>query len=103
MRRETITKNLNAALICLRLKIISAPEPALQTRFWIDAVCINQEDNDERVHQVPLMGKTYSMALYVALWVGVDRGNSSLALAFIEEAARNLRNEDRNSLPKWYI
>jgi hypothetical protein len=100
---KTITKNLYATLIYLRLQISSAPEPALETRFWIDAVCVNQDDDDEKATQVALMGKIYSMACCVMLWVGVDRDNSNLALAFIEEAARSPRNEERNGPSEWYM
>jgi hypothetical protein len=102
-KEKTITKNLYTALLYLRRNIVLSSERGSQTRFWIDAVCINQDDNDEKASQVALMGKIYSMAQYVVLWVGVDKDNSSLALAFIKEATGNPRHGDSSSQSKWYI
>ena len=38
--------------------------------FWIDAICINQSDDDEKSLQVPQMRQIYKKALWVALWIG---------------------------------
>jgi Heterokaryon incompatibility protein (HET) len=38
--------------------------------FWIDAICINQNDNDEKSHQVKLMWEIYSRADLVIAWLG---------------------------------
>ncbi|KAK0614931.1 heterokaryon incompatibility protein-domain-containing protein, partial [Bombardia bombarda] len=40
--------------------------------IWVDAVCINQADLDERSSQVALMGAIYSGADLVEAWVGED-------------------------------
>ena len=48
--RFTVTINLQQALSALR----SATE---SRRFWIDAICINQDDLEERSFQVALMGR----------------------------------------------
>ncbi|KAK3996633.1 heterokaryon incompatibility protein-domain-containing protein, partial [Cladorrhinum sp. PSN332] len=39
-------------------------------RVWIDAVCINQHDTDERGHQVHLMPDIYSLAERVLIYPG---------------------------------
>ena len=38
--------------------------------LWIDALCINQQDNPERSHQVQLMGSIYRQAQMVWAWLG---------------------------------
>jgi hypothetical protein len=38
--------------------------------FWIDAICINQFDTQERNHQVAMMGKIYATASQVLVWLG---------------------------------
>jgi hypothetical protein len=38
--------------------------------FCIDAICINQSDTAERTHQVSVMGRTYSCAALVVVWLG---------------------------------
>jgi hypothetical protein len=43
------------------------------TNLWIDALCIDQENNTERAHQVHLMGKIYRKAVEVWAWLGHDR------------------------------
>ncbi|KAL1633251.1 hypothetical protein SLS58_011161 [Diplodia intermedia] len=40
--------------------------------FWIDQVCINQADADERSSQVQMMGRIYSSALRTLIWLGPD-------------------------------
>ncbi|KAF1836701.1 HET-domain-containing protein [Decorospora gaudefroyi] len=37
---------------------------------WADAICINQEDEAEKSHQVPMMGRIYSSARRVVVWLG---------------------------------
>ncbi|KAF2995043.1 hypothetical protein E8E13_000964 [Curvularia kusanoi] len=39
--------------------------------FWIDALCINQAGLAKRNHQVAMMGKIYSQASNVLVWLGV--------------------------------
>ena len=45
---------------------------APDARFWLDAVCINQEDIKERSEQVSLMTAVYSQAERVVVWLGED-------------------------------
>ncbi|KAH7075323.1 heterokaryon incompatibility protein-domain-containing protein [Paraphoma chrysanthemicola] len=44
--------------------------PHETTPIWIDAVCINQEDLDERASQVRMMTWIYSCAQEVFIWLG---------------------------------
>ncbi|KAI0967542.1 heterokaryon incompatibility protein-domain-containing protein [Xylaria arbuscula] len=37
---------------------------------WIDALCMNQEDDDENGVQVPLMGRIYGQAERTVVWLG---------------------------------
>jgi hypothetical protein len=40
--------------------------------FWIDAICINQSNDDERRQQVSMMGNIYRNASEVVVWLGPD-------------------------------
>ena len=53
--------------------------------LWIDAVCINQADVDERNRQVSVMNRVYSAAKQVLIWLGEARGESDLAMKRIRE------------------
>lgn len=62
---KSVTPNLGAALRRLRLR-------DRERVVWIDALCINQEDLDERSHQVLLMKDVFSLAWRVVIWLGED-------------------------------
>lgn len=58
-----ITPNLAAAL--RRFRYASALK-----WIWIDAICINQRDDDEKTIQIPLMADIYRDASRVMVWLG---------------------------------
>ncbi|KAI8670529.1 HET domain-containing protein [Fusarium keratoplasticum] len=70
---KKVTKNLALFLRQIRtilpkiLAPISWGKPAL---FWADAICINQDDTEERNHQVQFMGSIYGSAPVVLAWLG---------------------------------
>ncbi|RDW56510.1 hypothetical protein BP5796_13151 [Coleophoma crateriformis] len=41
--------------------------------IWIDALCVNQNDNDEKARQVAMMGRIYQSAKSVIVWLGRER------------------------------
>ncbi|KAF4458854.1 ankyrin [Fusarium albosuccineum] len=58
--------------------------------FWIDAICINQEDNDERAHQVGMMSKIYQGAAAVVAWLGPSLRDSDIAIKAIGQLSPDL-------------
>jgi hypothetical protein len=54
--------------------------------FWIDQLCINQEDNEERGHQVNQMSQIYSKAIKVEVWLGVGFEGSDEAMDFMHKS-----------------
>ncbi|KAK2615941.1 hypothetical protein N8I77_002662 [Diaporthe amygdali] len=40
--------------------------------LWIDALCINQADNDEKASQVAMMGRIYAATTSVTVWLGPE-------------------------------
>ena len=61
-----VTRNVYNALIAVR-------EKGLIGYWWIDAICINQDDLDERSGQVLMMGDIYALASLVVAWLGPTR------------------------------
>ncbi len=53
--------------------------------IWVDALCINQDDDEERSSQVCIMTKIYERASYVRVWLGPEAQGSSLAISLIKE------------------
>ncbi|KAF7531963.1 hypothetical protein G7054_g8392 [Neopestalotiopsis clavispora] len=64
-RAISVTKNLEDAL--RRFRLANRPR-----RLWIDAICINQNDDKEKGHQIPLMSAIYRGAATVLVWLGRD-------------------------------
>ncbi|KAH3991299.1 hypothetical protein HBI38_218940 [Parastagonospora nodorum] len=51
--------------------------------FWVDALCINQADTFERNSQVQLMGRIYSSATTVLIWLGCGDEDEVKAMQMI--------------------
>ena len=77
--------NLRDALRRLRL-------PRRSRRLWIDAVCINQDDNDEKTAQIAVMGAIYSKARRTIIWLGEDSADTDgkVAIQFFAKAAQRI-------------
>lgn len=56
---------------------------------WVDALCIDQQNKDERATQVRLMGQIYRGAMSVAIWIGPEYEQSALALQLLQKVAEN--------------
>jgi len=48
--------------------------------IWIDAVCINQEDVEEKNHQVRFMSNIYNQAASVVVWLGLSDAQCNVLL-----------------------
>lgn len=72
-----ITKNLASALRYLR-------DPVETKVFWVDAISIDQKNKNEKSHQIPMMGKIYSEATNVCIWLGEETDTSGAALEHIK-------------------
>ncbi|KAM5356641.1 hypothetical protein ACJ41O_003287 [Fusarium nematophilum] len=49
-------------------------------RIWIDALCINQVDDEEKSHQVQGMSRVYRQAAQVLIWLGTSADGSDEAM-----------------------
>jgi len=59
--------------------------------LWIDALCVDQKDFEEKGHQVKLMGSIYTRAKNVIIWLGPDEGDAENALSILEIASADRR------------
>lgn len=60
-----------------------------QTRtLWVDAICINQLDIEERSRQVLRMPEIYGGAFHVIIWLGPKSFDSDLAISLISQRRR---------------
>ncbi|KAI1383847.1 heterokaryon incompatibility protein-domain-containing protein [Hypoxylon trugodes] len=72
---------------------------------WIDAICINQSDIEERALQVSFMHDIYQQARKVLIWLGNPDEYSAMAMAYAEGLdISKLAGEIREmSTPGWGI
>jgi len=60
------------------LKVIRADTARTANKYWIDAICIDQNNTSERNHQVTQMGNIYSKAETVIAWLGLASNETVL-------------------------
>lgn len=75
-----VTCNLESALRHLRDWHIEETEGL---PIWVDAVCINQDDTEERGKQVEIMGDIYRRASRVFSWLGEGNRDSDMFIPVI--------------------
>lgn len=86
--RIPIRENLNCALRDLRQR----DRPC---RIWVDAICINQEDLEERNHQVQQMKGIYFAARNTIIYLGAQKGIKAVsAWNFLERNSSWAVNEN---------
>ncbi|KAH6867396.1 heterokaryon incompatibility protein-domain-containing protein [Thelonectria olida] len=77
------------------------------TKIWIDALCINQLDDEEKSRQVQGMARVYRQASKVLIWLGTSTDGSDQAMkgiatygkAAVDAGILNLRPENFAAWP----
>jgi hypothetical protein len=85
------TVNLHSALQHLRRE-------TEELTLWVDAICINQSDNDEKSWQVQQMNDVYEKARLVTVWLGPASEDSDLAMHKLMVFGDKLKH---HSILKW--
>lgn len=85
-----LRQNLHSALLVLREKNLKQGTYWNGHLYWIDAICINQQDDSERSHQVNMMGSIYSEACFVLVWLGPGGQALEEALKEVDAYRRTL-------------
>ncbi|KAF2108510.1 heterokaryon incompatibility protein-domain-containing protein [Lophiotrema nucula] len=74
-----VTPNCHSALRYLKEKLGNFT-------IWIDAICINQKDEGEKMNQILLMGEIYSKAETMYVWLGEGNTATNRAMAYLKTA-----------------
>lgn len=94
----TVTKNAYLALRDLRYQ-------EKDRILWIDALCINQNDDKERGEQVQQMGYIYSKAERVIIWLGEATYNTDYVMHYMKqlekEGTKHASNDQKISDKQW--
>lgn len=81
------TSNLELALRHLR-------DPEKPRILWVDAICINQGDDNERSSQVQQMGRIFKSATRVCAWLGEDADSSLKVMEYLSRWSDGSRQID---------
>jgi Heterokaryon incompatibility protein (HET) len=77
-KQLSVTRSLWAALRRFR--------PSQERRtLWADAICINQQDIQERADQIQIMRQIYEGATHVIIWLGEETDSMKRAFPLIEQ------------------
>ncbi|KAK5132720.1 hypothetical protein LTR08_008686 [Meristemomyces frigidus] len=79
--RMPVTRNLLIAMQSLR-------KPTTDLLIWIDQICINQDDLEERSHQVSIMKYIFSQAKEVVVWLGEEDDRSEKVCEYAKKMHR---------------
>ncbi|KAK4935364.1 hypothetical protein LTR10_023568 [Elasticomyces elasticus] len=87
-----ITESLNSALRHMRKLVIKNRQQSTDTLrwsyWWIDQICINQAEIEERSNQVSLMRRVYKKATTVQVWLGDAIEGSTTAMEVIDKTGK---------------
>lgn len=61
----------------------------LHSWLWIDALCIDQTNAAERMHQVGLMAQIFGRADEVVVWLGPHHSHSKIAMQALSSTSRD--------------
>ncbi|RSL49203.1 hypothetical protein CEP53_009244 [Fusarium sp. AF-6] len=84
-RKFQVYPNLHDALVQLQNSLVAE-------YHWIDAICINQEDESEKAAQVSMMAHIYFSAAQVNVWVGQSNEDTPMVMALIRNLAMYTNN-----------
>jgi hypothetical protein len=77
-----VTDNLYAALLELR-------NHTMERTMWVDAMCIDQDNQKEKECQIQIMARIYNQANIVIVWLGEAAESSDQVLEQILAAGRD--------------
>lgn len=95
-RKYNVSVNLAEGLYKLKQHNIST--------IWVDAICINQQDNVEKAREIVRMFTIYRTAQLVFIWLGMDTGperdmnDLSVAISDIEKPTSRLNHNSAMGL-----
>jgi hypothetical protein len=90
-----VTRNLKSALEHLQLNDKSLV-------IWIDSICIDQENDLEKGHQIRMMEDIYRNATSVYVWLGPEADNSDIAMDHMHNLSKVLPTITRSLAPSEY-
>lgn len=99
LQRVRYTKGGKSSIVRIGSASSSREKPTAFRRIWINALCINRKDLNERSEQVSFMKDVFDRASAVMVWLGEDQdGHAKPALALLGKVWEIAREEVK---PHW--
>lgn len=95
-----VTLNLHEALVQYRRQFLNHEMRAAEAGvgiLWIDAICINQMDNEEKSVQVPRMKEIYGRCERVLAWLGPVKSDEAADMALMAETLDHFDEEVKST------
>jgi hypothetical protein len=84
-----VTTNLEAFLKKTAADLSNSPSASISDGYlWVDAVCVDQKNIEERHSQVQRMGSIYSLAKQVIIWLGHGGDHARVGMDRMKELAK---------------
>ncbi|KAK4455333.1 heterokaryon incompatibility protein-domain-containing protein [Podospora aff. communis PSN243] len=80
------------------LRQLQPPDDEETAFFWLDQLCINQQDDAEKSDQVQKMRHIYSDAERVVAWLGPAADGSDMLLKHLQGIAEALNTDDHAAI-----
>jgi hypothetical protein len=92
-----VTQNLYQLLVHLR-------DPNEPRRLWIDKICVDQSNPEEKGEQIRLMAQLYAQASNVLIWLGEEDDHTEAAFGFMDflVTTNRLSNEQLGEFIDWF-
>ncbi|KAE8446243.1 hypothetical protein EG329_012329 [Mollisiaceae sp. DMI_Dod_QoI] len=95
-----MAENMKKAIEAMMRVFNYMPQIHLETRgqgrrMWVDAICINQADLEERSEQVKHMLAIYSRTIRLVIWMGIEADDSDLAIATMRAESRRAESMEK--------
>lgn len=94
--RKDVPRNLEEALRALR----GLKETRLGMHYWVDSLCIDQENEGERNEQVKRMKVIYSQARAIVVWLGQEEREDRSAVQTMRHPCRDPYVESPLRIPQ---
>lgn len=95
--------NCNAASLFIAINLHDAlwqfRELGILGPFWIDAVCINQSDIEEKTDQIKMMRSVYEQAALVRIWLGEASNVTANGIALLRHAYNAILEQQKEPDP----
>jgi hypothetical protein len=82
-----VTENLESALRFVRISKDLTKIPVRRITIWVDAISINQADDDEKTHEISRMKEIYGHSIGVLVHLGPEKDDSNRGIDVIKQTA----------------